>query len=92
LLRSCNSQFFCVLNYWDESLASCAAPQETRLMEVNGDLGGAVPEKSSVALQGSGGCSAPPQKPARKQAAAQPGGKAADDYEYGYKPPQKRRR
>jgi hypothetical protein len=51
LLRSCNNQFYCVLNYWDESLASCAAPQETRLIEVNSDVGGAYPVQQQAQQQ-----------------------------------------
>ena len=27
-------KWYCVLNYWDESVASCGAPQETRFLEV----------------------------------------------------------
>ncbi len=60
LLRSCNNTFFCVLNYWDESLASCAAPQETRLMEVQEQYGYSRPQQQKVqgkrsAQQGDGG-------------------------------------
>ena len=31
-------KWFCVLNYWDESLASCGAPQETRFLEVSAEV------------------------------------------------------
>eukprot|EP00520_Triparma_pacifica_P010480 CAMPEP_0118645198 /NCGR_PEP_ID=MMETSP0785-20121206/7369_1 /TAXON_ID=91992 /ORGANISM="Bolidomonas pacifica, Strain CCMP 1866" /LENGTH=224 /DNA_ID=CAMNT_0006537057 /DNA_START=41 /DNA_END=711 /DNA_ORIENTATION=+ len=45
LLKSCNQTFFCVLNYWDESLASCSAPQETRLIESNEPSGRSIEER-----------------------------------------------
>lgn len=32
ILESCNSHWFCVLNSWDEAMASCGAPQETGYM------------------------------------------------------------
>lgn len=32
ILDSCNSQWYCVLNSWDEAMASCGAPQETGYM------------------------------------------------------------
>ncbi|KAL7538568.1 hypothetical protein ACHAXR_008642 [Thalassiosira sp. AJA248-18] len=34
ILESCNNKWFCVLNSWDEALASCGAPQETGYMPV----------------------------------------------------------
>jgi len=33
LLRRCNNSWYCVLNTWDDSIASCSAPQDTRYME-----------------------------------------------------------
>jgi hypothetical protein len=33
VLESCNSNWFCVLNSWDEAVASCGAPQETGCMQ-----------------------------------------------------------
>jgi len=32
ILKSCNSHWYCVLNSWDEAMASCGAPQETGYM------------------------------------------------------------
>jgi len=32
ILESCGNQWFCVLNSWDEAVASCGAPQETGYM------------------------------------------------------------
>lgn len=32
VLDSCNRQWYCVLNSWDEAMASCGAPQETGYM------------------------------------------------------------
>lgn len=32
ILESCNNQWYCVLNSWDEAHASCGAPQETGYM------------------------------------------------------------
>jgi len=32
ILASCNNQWYCVLNSWDEAMASCGAPQETGYM------------------------------------------------------------
>lgn len=32
ILESCDSKWFCVLNSWDEAIASCGAPQETGYM------------------------------------------------------------
>lgn len=29
ILESCDNKWFCVLNSWDEAIASCGAPQET---------------------------------------------------------------
>lgn len=33
VLESCNSKWYCVLNSWDEAVASCGAPQETGYMQ-----------------------------------------------------------
>mmetsp|Transcript_38031 Transcript_38031/g.88476 ORF Transcript_38031/g.88476 Transcript_38031/m.88476 type:complete len:134 (+) Transcript_38031:3853-4254(+) len=33
LLKRCNHSWYCVLNTWDDSTASCCAPQDTRYME-----------------------------------------------------------
>jgi hypothetical protein len=90
LLRSCNNQFYCVLNYWDESLASCAAPQETRLMEVNSDIAASNHSNHSnhanAASNYQAAAAQAPPKPVREVK------RPENDYEYGYKPPQKRRR
>eukprot|EP00578_Thalassiosira_sp_NH16_P005397 CAMPEP_0181129746 /NCGR_PEP_ID=MMETSP1071-20121207/29486_1 /TAXON_ID=35127 /ORGANISM="Thalassiosira sp., Strain NH16" /LENGTH=322 /DNA_ID=CAMNT_0023215753 /DNA_START=223 /DNA_END=1191 /DNA_ORIENTATION=- len=32
ILESCNNKWYCVLNSWDEAIASCGAPQETGYM------------------------------------------------------------
>eukprot|EP00584_Thalassiosira_punctigera_P009517 CAMPEP_0172543338 /NCGR_PEP_ID=MMETSP1067-20121228/13764_1 /TAXON_ID=265564 ORGANISM="Thalassiosira punctigera, Strain Tpunct2005C2" /NCGR_SAMPLE_ID=MMETSP1067 /ASSEMBLY_ACC=CAM_ASM_000444 /LENGTH=304 /DNA_ID=CAMNT_0013329745 /DNA_START=371 /DNA_END=1285 /DNA_ORIENTATION=- len=32
ILESCNNKWYCVLNSWDEAVASCGAPQETGYM------------------------------------------------------------
>jgi len=32
ILETCNSEWYCVLNSWDEAVASCGAPQETGYM------------------------------------------------------------
>jgi len=32
ILESCNGKWYCVLNSWDEAVASCGAPQETGYM------------------------------------------------------------
>lgn len=32
ILESCDNKWFCVLNSWDEAIASCGAPQETGYM------------------------------------------------------------
>lgn len=32
ILESCDSKWYCVLNSWDEAVASCGAPQETGYM------------------------------------------------------------
>jgi len=34
ILESCNNKWYCVLNSWDEAVASCGAPQETGYMPV----------------------------------------------------------
>ncbi|GMH92736.1 hypothetical protein TrVE_jg7953 [Triparma verrucosa] len=90
LLKSCNNTFFCVLNYWDESLASCAAPQETRLMEVFEGTGRII--EAQIAH---GGLSHLSRLQTSKKGSGRGRGREPepeDEYEYGYRPSNKRRR
>ncbi|GMI45956.1 hypothetical protein TrCOL_g663 [Triparma columacea] len=102
LLKSCNNTFFCVLNYWDESLASCAAPQETRLIEAGEENGRVLEQRvkagqvgqpgllgTAQPYEGYGGTATEYRRIGRRAG-------RRDDYEeefeYGYRPSNKRRR
>lgn len=74
-----------MLNYWDESLASCAAPQETRLIEEGEENGRVMEQRVKVYGRGE-------EEVRRTQGRRGRREEQEEEFEYGYRPTSKRRR